>query len=107
MNPQNAVGTHQAFVYPQTEGLPAQTGGVGLKSAQDMGVYEAPTARYTHAPSQWTGSTGAPVLLNQALNPTQWSKACTTTAGGARRRRTRAKRRANRKTNRRNRTNRR
>jgi len=104
VNPQNAVGTHQAFVYPQTEGLPAQKGGVGLQSAKDMGVYEAPTARYTHAPSQWVGSTGAPVLLNQALNPTQWSKACTTTAGGSRRRSRRASTRANGKMNRRNST---
>jgi hypothetical protein len=104
VNPQNAVGTHQAFVYPQTEGLPrgaSQTGGVGLKPAADMGVYEAPTARYTHAPSQWTGSTGAPVLLNQPLNPTMWSKACTST-GGRRNRKTNRKNR-NRKTNRKNR----
>jgi hypothetical protein len=112
VNPQNAVGSHQAFVYPQTEGLPAQkggtpqTGGVGLQSAKDMGVYEAPTARYTHAPSQWAGSTGAPVLLNQALNPTQWSKACTTTAGGARSRSASTRAKRNRKTNRRNRANR-
>jgi hypothetical protein len=104
VNPQNAVGTHQAFVYPQTEGLPAQKGGVGLQSAQDMGVYEAPTARYTHVPSQWTGSTGAPVLLNQALNPTQWSKACTTTAGGSRRTRNSTRAKRNRKKNRRNST---
>ena len=101
VNPQNQVGTHQAFVYPQVEGI-TQKGGVGLQSAQDMGVYEAPTARYTHAPSQWTDSVGAPVLLNQALDARQWSKACTATAGGRRRGR---KNRRNRKT-RKNRSNR-
>lgn len=58
-----------------------QRGGVGLASAKDMGVYEAHTARYTTAPSQWAGSTGAPVLLNQGLSGTAWSKACTQTAG--------------------------
>ena len=100
VNPQNQVGSHQSFVYPQVEGI-TQKGGVGLQSAQDMGVYEAPTARYTHAPSQWTDSVGAPVLLNQALDARQWSKACTATAGGRRR----GRKRANRKT-RRNRRNR-
>jgi hypothetical protein len=59
-----------------------QHGGVGLQSAQDMGVYEASTARYTHAPSQWTDSVGAPVLLNQPLDAKMWSRACTQTAGG-------------------------
>lgn len=58
-----------------------QRGGVGLASAKDMGVYEAHTARYTTAPSQWTGSTGAPVLLNQPLSGSMWSKSCTQTAG--------------------------
>jgi len=58
-----------------------QHGGVGLQSAQDMGVYEASTARYTHAPSQWTNSVGAPVLLNQPLDDKMWSRACTQTAG--------------------------
>jgi hypothetical protein len=99
VNPQNQVGSHQAFVYPQVEGV-TQKGGVGLQSAQDMGVYEAPTARYTHAPSQWTNSVGAPVLLNQALDARQWSKACTATAGGRRRGHKRGGRRANRKTRR-------
>jgi len=97
VNPLNAVGTHQAFVYPQVEGV-TQKGGVGLQSAQDMGVYEAPTARYTQSASLWTDSVGAPVLLNQALDARQWSKACTATAGGARR-----NRRKHRKTNRKNR----
>ena len=67
-----------------------QHGGVGLQSAQDMGVYEAPTARYTHAPSQWTDSVGAPVLLNQPLDDKMWSRACTQTAG-ARKNRTHKK----------------
>ena len=58
-----------------------QAGGVGPQSASDMGVWEAHTARYTTAPSQWAGSTGAPVLLNQALDPKMWSRACTQTAG--------------------------
>jgi len=58
-----------------------QRGGVGLAAAKDMGVYEAPTARYTHEPSQWSGATGAPILLNRALDPSAWSKACTQTAG--------------------------
>ena len=104
VNPQNAVGTHQAFVYPQVEGITGtQKGGVGLQAAQDMGVYEAPTARYSQAASLWTDSVGAPVLLNQPLDAKMWSKACTATAGGARSRRNRR----NRKTNRKNRSNRR
>lgn len=57
-----------------------QHGGVTLGS-KDMGVYEAHSARYTTAPSQWTGSTGAPVLLNQPLNGVAWSKSCSQTAG--------------------------
>jgi hypothetical protein len=64
----------------------AQAGGVGGQSAQDMGVYEAPTARYTHAPSSWTTSVGSPVLTNVPMNPTLWSKACVQTAGRRRRR---------------------
>lgn len=115
VNPQNAVGTHQTFVYPQVEGITGsqkggtpQTGGVGLQAAQDMGVYEAPTARYSQAASLWTDSVGAPVLLNQPLDARMWSKACTATAGGARRRSSRNRRnRSNRKTNRKNRSNRR
>lgn len=58
-----------------------QRGGVGLGAAKDMGVYEAPTARYTTEPSQWVGATGAPILLNRPLDTTAWSKACTQTAG--------------------------
>jgi hypothetical protein len=58
-----------------------QHGGVGVVSAKDMGVYEAPTARYTTTPSQFASSVGTPILLNQPLNPTAWSKACNQTAG--------------------------
>ena len=58
-----------------------QRGGVGSVAAKDMGVYEAPTARYTHEPSQWAGATGAPILLNKPLDGVAWSKACTQTAG--------------------------
>ena len=58
-----------------------QSGGVGLQSAQDMGVYEASTARYAQAPSSWADSVGAPVLLNQPLDARMWSRACTQTAG--------------------------
>jgi len=108
VNPQNPVGTHQAFVYPQVEGVTGQKGGVGLQAAQDMGVYEAPTARYSQAPSLWSDSVGAPVLLNQPVDAKMWSKACTATAGGARRRNNRRNRKTNRKnrSNRRNRSNR-
>jgi len=63
-----------------------QSGGVGVASSKDMGVYEAHPARYTSAPSQWTGSTGAPVLLNQGLSGTAWSKSCSQTAGSRKRR---------------------
>jgi len=63
-----------------------QHGGVGLVSSKDMGVYEAHTARYTTQPSQWTGSTGAPVLLNKGLDGVAWSKSCSQTAGSRRRR---------------------
>ena len=68
--------------FTQAGGLAKQSGGVGLQSAQDMGVYEASTARYSAAPSQWTNSVGAPVLLNPALDARMWSRACTQTAGG-------------------------
>ena len=58
-----------------------QKGGVGLLGASDMGVYEAPTARYTQSPSQWTNSVGAPLLLNQPMYARLISKACVQTAG--------------------------
>jgi hypothetical protein len=46
-----------------------------------MGVYEAHSARYTTQPSDFVGSTGAPILLNRPLDGAAWSKACTQTAG--------------------------
>ena len=58
-----------------------QHGGVGLAAAKDMGVYEAHTARYTHEPSQFVGSTGTPILLNRALDGSAWSRSCSQTAG--------------------------
>jgi hypothetical protein len=72
-----------------------QRGGVGLRGASDMGVYEAPTARYTTEPSQFVGGTGAPILLNRPLDGVAWSKACTQTAG---RRRYKKKSKKSRKT---------
>jgi hypothetical protein len=68
-----------------------QKGGVGTLSAKDMGVYEAHTARYTTGPSQWVGSTGAPVLLNKPLDGVAWSKSCSQTAGRRHRRGKKAK----------------
>ena len=58
-----------------------QAGGVGLTGSADSPILSEGTARYTTAPSGWVGGTGAPVLLNQALDQTAWSKACTQTAG--------------------------
>lgn len=78
-------------------------GSGGLQSASDMGVYEAPTARYTTSPSSWTDSVGAPVLLNVPLDAKMWSKACTQTGGkrkgrkGARKARKTRRNRKNRK----------
>jgi hypothetical protein len=76
-------------------------GSGGLQNAADMGVYEAPTARYTHSPSQWTDSVGAPVLLNVPLDAKMWSRACTQTGG--RRRKARKGGRKGRKATRRSR----
>lgn len=72
----NKVGCTPNHVNPLN-----QRGGVGLVSSKDMGVYEAHSARYTTQPSQWTGSTGAPVLLNKPLDGVAWSKSCSQTAG--------------------------
>jgi hypothetical protein len=58
-----------------------QKGGVGLSGAADSQILSEGTARYTTAPSGWVGGTGAPVLLNQSLDQTAWSKTCTQTAG--------------------------
>ena len=74
------VGCQPNLVNPLNQHV-AQNGGVGVQSAQDMGVYEAPTARYAQAASPWTNSVGAPVLLNQPLDAKMWSKACN---GGSR-----------------------
>ena len=65
---------------------PTQRGGVGLAAAKDMGVNVAYGARYTSEPSQWVGSTGAPVLLNRPLDGAAWSRSCSQTAGSRRRR---------------------
>ena len=57
-------------------------GGTSISVAASASpILEEHTARYTTAPSQWTGSTGAPILLNQPLNGVAWSKACTQTGG--------------------------
>ena len=63
--------------FAQIDKIPCQRGA----GVSDMGVYEAQGVRYTSAPSQWTGSTGAPVLLNPALDTKMWSRACTQTGG--------------------------
>jgi hypothetical protein len=78
----NKVGCTPNHVNPYNK----QAGGVGLVSSKDMGVYEAHSARYTTQPSQWTGSTGAPVLLNKGLDGVAWSKSCSQTAGSRKRR---------------------
>jgi hypothetical protein len=72
----NKVGCTPNHVNPLN-----QHGGVGLVSSKDMGVYEAPTARYTTEPSLFRDSVGAPILLNKGLDATSWSKSCTQTAG--------------------------
>jgi hypothetical protein len=55
--------------------------GGGSLLASAAPILEEHTARYTTAPSQWVGSTGAPVLLNVPLDGKMWSKACTQTGG--------------------------
>lgn len=75
---------------PMNNGMIKQSGGGGTSisvAASASPILEEHTARYTTAPSQWTGSTGAPVLLNQPLNGVAWSKACTQTGGRRRRNR--------------------
>jgi len=78
-------------VNPMNTGFIKQSGGAavgvggGSIAASATPILEEHTARYTTAPSQWTGSTGAPVLLNQPLNGQMWSKACTQTGGRKRR----------------------
>jgi hypothetical protein len=81
---------------PMNNGMIKQSGGGTSISiaASASPILEEHTARYTTAPSQWTGSTGAPILLNQPLNGLAWSKACTQTGG--RRRRNKNKKNKNR-----------
>jgi hypothetical protein len=68
---------------PMNNGMIKQSGGGSSISvaASASPILEEHTARYTTAPSQWTGSTGAPILLNQPLDGVAWSKACTQTGG--------------------------
>ena len=85
----------------QSGGAAVGPGG-GSIAASASPILEEHTARYTTAPSQWTGSTGAPVLLNQPLNGQMWSKACTQTAGSRRRRGSKKGKKHSRKTKSRN-----
>ena len=90
-------------VNPMNTGLIKQSGGAavgvggGSLAASAVPILEEHTARYTTAPSQWTSSVGAPVLLNQPLNGQAWSKACAQTGG--KRRKTKNKTRKNRHRN--------
>jgi len=82
---------------PMNNGSIQRGGGTSISVAASASpILEQHTARYTTAPSQWTGSTGAPVLLNQPLNGQAWSKACTQT-GGRRRGRGRKNRKSRRR----------
>jgi hypothetical protein len=63
------------------QGGGAAVGPGGSLLASAAPILEEHTARYTTAPSQWVGSTGAPVLLNQPLDGKMWSKACAQTGG--------------------------
>ena len=84
-------------VNPMNNGLIKQSGGAavgiggGSIAASATPILEEHTARYTTAPSQWTSSVGAPVLLNQPLNGLAWSKACTQTGGKRRKNKNRNK----------------
>jgi len=66
---------------PANNGMIQNGGGSISVAASATPILEEHTARYTTAPSQWVGSTGAPILLNQALNGQAWSKACAQTGG--------------------------
>ena len=72
---------------PMNTGRLVQGGGAavgpggGSLLASAAPILEEHTARYTTAPSMWSGSTGAPVLLNQPLDGKMWSKACSQTGG--------------------------
>uniref|UniRef100_A0A6C0K7X5 Uncharacterized protein n=1 Tax=viral metagenome TaxID=1070528 RepID=A0A6C0K7X5_9ZZZZ len=76
----NHVNLMNTGMIKQSGGAAVGPGG-GSIAASASPILEEHTARYTTAPSQWTGSTGAPVLLNQPLNGQMWSKACTQTGG--------------------------
>ena len=76
----NHVNTMNTGMIKQFGGAAVGPAG-GSIAASASPILEEHTARYTTAPSQWTGSTGAPVLLNQPLNGQMWSKACTQTGG--------------------------
>jgi hypothetical protein len=81
---------------PMNTGVIQSGGGTSISVAASASpILEEHTARYTTAPSQWVGSTGAPILLNQPLNGQAWSKACTQT-GGRRRNKNRNKKNKNR-----------
>jgi hypothetical protein len=82
---------------PMNTGLLQRGGGTSISLAASASpILEQHNARYTTAPSQWTGSTGAPILLNQPLNGVAWSKACTQTGGRRRRNKNRNKKNKNR-----------
>lgn len=89
---------------PMNNGMIKQSGGGTSISvaASASPILEEHTARYTTAPSQWTGSTGAPVLLNQPLNGVAWSKACTQTGGRRRHRKNKNKNKKNKNRSRKN-----
>jgi hypothetical protein len=73
--------------------LNRQSGGAGNMAASSSPVLTEVGARYTGTPSQWTGSTGSPVWINQPLSGAAWSKACTQTAGRRRNKKNRNTRR--------------
>jgi hypothetical protein len=95
----NHVNPMNTGVLKQSGGAAVGVGG-GSIAASASPVLEEHTARYTTAPSQWSGSTGTPVLLNQPLNGQMWSKACTQTGGRKRRQRRNKKSRATRRVHR-------
>jgi hypothetical protein len=76
----NHVNTMNNGMIRQSGGAAVGPGG-GSMAASASPILEEYTARYTTAPSQWTSSVGAPVLLNQPLNGLAWSKSCAQTGG--------------------------
>jgi hypothetical protein len=71
-----------------------QHGGAGTLSASGAPILQEDTARYMQSASQWRDSVGAPVLLNQPLSQTAWSRACTQTAGRRRMRKSKKSRKS-------------